>query len=598
MANRYVSSVAAALVSAWAASHTYSAGAIVNQLSAPGFGGIRCFQTAAGGTSGSTEPRWNLSPGGSTVTDGTITDWTEVTGKESLQSPGSWQATYSDLSSVFSWYASGTPVKVAGGSGYVVGDLLQWNGGTPISGCSAIIRVNSVSSGAVLTFTMFSGGAYLATPGASTAATTALTGSGSGATATITPATILVLATDVAVVASSHAESYSVPTTINPPGTIIAKTYVVSVDESGTGHIPPTNVDLKVGASITTTGTSALSFTSNIYVWGFILIVGTGSGISSLSLGSASSNFEQYWDNCQFSLGNSTGTGVIGTAGAITWNNCSLKFGLLTQTIRIGSTQFVWRNTANPFISGSIFPTTLFSANTAGSTLIEGVDLSALGSAKTIFPASGSPFQWLLKDCKLNASVVIAAVPLSPCELYMVRSDSAGTNYKFAKFDYCGTETTESSITRVGGASTGATQFTKKLVTNANSKWQFPFDTIPLSVWNNVVSPTARTVTVYGTINSASLPNTDEIWIEVEYLGDSGSPLGSFITSTKATFLDTGSAVASDSSSWNGGGSGAGWSPFALSITLTAQLIGPLTIRVKAAKASTTYYIDPLPVLT
>jgi hypothetical protein len=33
-------------------------------------------------------------------------------------------------------------------------------------------------------------------------------------------------------------------------------------------------------------------------------------------------------------------------------------------------------------------------------------------------------------------------------------------------------------------------------------------------------------------------------------------------------------------------------------VSFTPQLKGPLTIRIKAAKASTTYYIDPTPVVT
>jgi hypothetical protein len=59
--------------------------------------------------------------------------------------------------------------------------------------------------------------------------------------------------------------------------------------------------------------------------------------------------------------------------------------------------------------------------------------------------------------------------------------------------------------------------------------------------------------------------------------------------------------VTSDSSTWNGGGSGAGWSPFKLVATLSSPqpgMAGYLQARVRAAKVSTTYYIDALPVLT
>jgi hypothetical protein len=59
--------------------------------------------------------------------------------------------------------------------------------------------------------------------------------------------------------------------------------------------------------------------------------------------------------------------------------------------------------------------------------------------------------------------------------------------------------------------------------------------------------------------------------------------------------------VASDSSTWNGGGSGAGWSPFKLVAVLSAPqpgMAGYLHARVRAAKASTTYYLDPKIILS
>ena len=69
----------------------------------------------------------------------------------------------------------------------------------------------------------------------------------------------------------------------------------------------------------------------------------------------------------------------------------------------------------------------------------------------------------------------------------------------------------------------------------------------------------------------------------------------------QASVLASNAAVASDSSSWNGGGSGAGWTPFKLTATLSSpqpQLAGYLHARVRVAKPSTTYYIDPQVVLS
>ena len=155
---------------------------------------------------------------------------------------------------------------------------------------------------------------------------------------------------------------------------------------------------------------------------------------------------------------------------------------------------------------------------------------------------------------------------------------------------YEGTETTETSITRVGGAvdPTGQAQ-TRKIVTTANAQWLRPFQAEPYAIWNTVTGATV-TVTVYGTINAGAVPNNDDIWLEVEYLGSSATPLGTIVTTTKATllasqcgggvgWLDAGTAAAS----------GAGWSPFKLVATLSSPqpgMAGYIDVRVRAAKAS------------
>jgi hypothetical protein len=91
-------------------------------------------------------------------------------------------------------------------------------------------------------------------------------------------------------------------------------------------------------------------------------------------------------------------------------------------------------------------------------------------------------------------------------------------------------------------------------------------------------------------------PNNDDIWLDVEYLGSSSFPVGTIVTTTKANLLAANAAVASDSSTWNGGGSGAGWTPFKLVATLSSPqpgMAGYLHARARAAKPATTYYVDP-----
>src|SRR4029077_210259 len=141
---------------------------------------------------------------------------------------------------------------------------------------------------------------------------------------------------------------------------------------------------------------------------------------------------------------------------------------------------------------------------------------------------------------------------------------------------------------------TGQVQ-SRKIVKTVNAQWLRPFVAEPYAIWNPSTGANV-TVTICGTVNAGTLPNNDDLWMECEYLGSSATPLGSIVTTTKASVLASNAAVASDSSSWNGGGSGAGWSPFKLVAVLSSPqpgLAGYIHARVRAAKASTTYYIDP-----
>jgi hypothetical protein len=289
----------------------------------------------------------------------------------------------------------------------------------------------------------------------------------------------------------------------------------------------------------------------------------------------------------------------------MSWESCQVSFGHISQTITTGSsgvsTTFTWRNTAQVLATGSTVPTNLFSVAVNGTYTIltlEALDLSQWTSVFASLGANPAFGNWVIKDCKLNAAATfpIPTPPTISPTIQIVRSDGAATAYKSSRYTMEGTETTETSITRVGGAAdpTGQAQ-SRKIVTTANSQWLRPFKAEPYAIWNPTTGANV-TVTVYGTINAGALPLNDELWLEVEYLGSSSTPLGTIVTTTKASVLAANAAVASDSSSWNGGGSGAGWSPFKLTTTLSSPqpgLAGYLHARVRAAKASTTFYLDP-----
>lgn len=191
-------------------------------------------------------------------------------------------------------------------------------------------------------------------------------------------------------------------------------------------------------------------------------------------------------------------------------------------------------------------------------------------------------------NCKLNASVTVAATPARPSHrMEIINCDSGAVNYRNEIYDYAGTLTTETTIVLTGGASDGTTPISWKVITTANAKFDKPFECFPIILWNDTTGA-SKTLTIQGIWGGGAVPNDDEIWVEVEYLGASGNPGSSFVSDAKATVLTTGAGQDAGSGTWGGS-----TTKFALAVTFTPQMKGPIVARVKCAKASSTFYIDP-----
>jgi hypothetical protein len=415
-------------------------------------------------------------------------------------------------------------------------------------------------------------------------------------------------------VGDNHAESQSTTINLNPQCTATTVSKILCHNHSG--NYPPASSDLATGATISLTGNSNLGIapTGPCYFYGITFKQGVGASTGAGLVFNITTNGNGWicFDRCSLQIANTVngaqmGIGnIAGTCFNTIFNNTTVSFGNVGDYINVLSNQFTWQNTGQVLASGSSVPTTLLNPINGSSSLstivLEALDLSQLTGNLIAWSASiQSGGSCLVKDCKLNASMAIPTPAVTGAVIQFVRCDSGATAYKSARYQYEGTETTETSITRIGGAAdpTGQAQ-TRKIVTTVNAQWLRPFKAEPYAIWNATTGANV-TVTLYGTINAGALPNNDDIWMEVEYLGSSGSPLGTIGTTTKASLLAANAAVASDSSSWNGGGSGAGWSPFKLTTTLSSPqpgMAGYIEARVRTAKASTTYYLDPMPVLT
>lgn len=405
---------------------------------------------------------------------------------------------------------------------------------------------------------------------------------------------------DVFYVSEDHAETQASAITLTPPGTIANPTQVICVNHSGT--VPPVSADLRATATITTTGTSAINFAGSTGAWykGIIFNCSTGAGSPTMSVGSTASGLFIFED-CSLrlvatgaagsiSLGNGAFNGIY-----IELRNTTASFAATGQGIRLQSSViFRWMNTASALL-GTI-PTTLIDwiSARAGDIILRGVDLSAAGSGKTIIgnTASGNCRAQLI-DCKLNASVTKFATPTTPAlEMDAYRSGSSGVNYNVNSTQYAGSLDEELTIVRTGGASDGTTPLAWKIVTSANTTWFTPFESPWIPVWNDTTgsSVTATLQCIWG---GGAVPFDDEIWLEIQELGDASSPLASFVNDSKADVLAAHAGQTAGSGTWGGS-----TTKFELSKAFTAQQKGWIYVRVKAAKASSTFYIDPKVTLT
>lgn len=191
-------------------------------------------------------------------------------------------------------------------------------------------------------------------------------------------------------------------------------------------------------------------------------------------------------------------------------------------------------------------------------------------------------------NCKLGASVTVCTTPTGPfLRAEVINCDSGTTVYRNEIYDYMGTLTSEATIVLTGGS-----PVSWKIVTTANVRFEQPFVSFPLTVWNDDTG-VSKTLTVQGIWGGGAVPNNDDIWVEVEYLGSSATPIVSFVNDTKATVLTTGAAQDAGAGTWGGS-----TTKFALAVTFTPQMKGVITARVKCAKVSSTFYIDPKITLT
>ncbi|WP_338821600.1 hypothetical protein [Bradyrhizobium septentrionale] len=399
------------------------------------------------------------------------------------------------------------------------------------------------------------------------------------------------MAGDFIYVGDNHSETSSSSFTLAGQNTASSPNYVLCHNHSG--NYPPQSSDLTTGATIACSGSfSQIVWTSpNVYVRG-IGFVCSNSG-TSITFGSAGGGGQfQKFVLCPVTFSGSAGSGchiTIGNganlAGRVIHDNCVFTFNNAGQDIRVNANQWEWRNTAGA-VSGTT-PSTLIAGSVAVNVWLHGLDLSLLGSGKQLVNlGSGGSGLVLIEKCKIDTAVTVASIGNDATTVVLSKCDSGAINYRDEVYRYGGTMTTETTIVRTGGQSDGTTPAARKIVTTANTFWPEPFEAPPIAAWNETVGSPV-TVTLYGIWGGGAVPNNDDFWIDVEYLGSSSTPISSRATATKASILATNAALSTDGSAWGGS-----TTAFKASVTITPQMKGFIMVTPKMAKPSTTLYYD------
>lgn len=536
----YCSSAKYAAVTAWATGVAKSVGNIVKQVS-PATDSERVFVCiVAGTTHATTEPTWVLTAGAKT-TDNTVT-WQEITGIPALNG---------DLTNTPTWAESR-----AQSTSVTLGHVLKDNAGTHIFICTTAGSVGasepSFSVGAVGNTTTDSSvtWTYLGTSFGAWAAPhdrlNKMFDLDRNASAVLT----------TYYVGHDHAPTRSTAYTQNSVGTYDFPLTVLSVNTAGS--MPPVAADILAGASETTTGSAAFSLSGTWKeMYGITFHQGTGA-TSPFFQPDASGRYKKY-KNCVFDFPCTGGASMAeGSSGYVEYDNCKIKFSGGSTTFNYFPQGRVrWLNSEVIDLTGA-FPATFIKGSNKCDVTFRGCDLSGLSGKIFFDPASsGVASNVRVEDCIIPAAWTLQGGTAAggANRVSVVRSGPTAISYRSEISDgISGSQFTNTDVVRTGGQQIASTSFAWRLVSTAASiNLAAPFRTLSIAKHNPTIAANV-TATIYGISNSAAMPTNQELWLDVDYLGDSGSPKSSQKSSKAATPLTTGAALTADSVSvWDSG---------------------------------------------
>lgn len=577
----YMSSVGYAAISVWTANTVIAAGTIRRQVS-PTAANERAFIAVIGGTThATTEPTWAVTRGALT-TDNTVT-WQEVTGQPSLNG---------DLTNTPNW----TTVKNASVS---LGQIIKRNNlasyqictvaGTTGNGSEPSFSDTAGTSTTDSGVTWRSLGAVSNFTGGQCPFSRAKNALSSGGTWTNSGHTVYTK--------SDHAATEAADVILTGIASQDNPTRLICHDG---GAYPPANSNLTTGASEASTGASQMNFLYTAgfgqYWRGFTFKMGSGANALNLMQPSAAGGHLTF-EQCNLRIVATGGCNLLFNAQtSVRLIDSYFKFSHANDRILAQTTSCNIQMRGGGFESGTTVPSVFARMSAGGVMNFEGVDLSLLTTSKLFALGTACGGRVTFRRCKTNSGATLydtatnAGGPMGP-DVDFVLCDDGARNTQSARFNDEGADTTELTIVRTAGAQVGGVGVARKIVTTARSLFTNPFRGSDLVIPNTAIG-SPITLTVYGIWGGGAVPTDEDLWIDVEYLGSSATPISSFVTSRR-NFGSAAAGYSSDSSTWGGS-----TTKFKMSVTFTPQMAGPIIVHPCFATLSSTFYIDPRPELS
>lgn len=403
--------------------------------------------------------------------------------------------------------------------------------------------------------------------------------------------------TDIVYVASNHVEADTTASkTLTGP--TVGYAQVISATSGTT--TPAAGAQVK-----TTGGAYTMSLLNALYVYGVTFQAG-GSYIDARGTSVSSNSAEALYESCTFVFAHAASLNHQNNPNAnITFKNCTFDFS--ADTSNSANPYFNLRGPAT-FIGGSVVKGGTYnrtgSVVSAGSGTGQdmrfvGMDLSVIGSSNELGDSvTYGRLEFL--GCKLpsgylsSTTLTSAAITSAQGGLKVIDCGDTQDPRVYFKKDRNGLVEYSTTATRTDGASIEGSAVSWKITTTDKATEHFPFYTD--WIYGSITTTGTKTFDVYIAHNAAGGGSggdfyDSEIWLEVQYLDTSGSPLRTHATDHRSWASSPTEQTDDVASSW-GGSPGSNLQKLSVA-SVSVDESGLYRARVAVGKASATVYVDP-----